>query len=210
VKGSRRSRGGRLGLAAAALAGGLAVAGLPRLLPPRVVALRMWLFARINGDDSLTIPGERVDASRFKQVYSHPAADGRSRGAALSDLFWYWLAPGPEIHQEHLEPGPRYDEVAATTRRILSLPAAEVDDLVTRHTAEACAAIDGTRTVRLRDLMMPIWAGVFAEIVFGERCAAATLDLVVANANDVVTALKCCGLRKARSSTPPWCRCRRP
>ena len=68
-------------------------------------------------------PGRTRRRGHFEGVYAHPAADGRSRGAALSDLFWYWLSPGPEMHQEHLEPGERYDEVARATRRILAMPA---------------------------------------------------------------------------------------
>src|SRR5215831_7688614 len=82
----------------------LFVISLPYWIPAAVIALRMRIFTRVNGEEGLAIPGELVDASLFKQVYSHSAADGRSRGAALSDLFWYWLSPGPEIHQEHLEP----------------------------------------------------------------------------------------------------------
>ena len=75
------------------------------------------------------MPGDLVDASQFLEVYSHPAAAGRSRGAALSDLFWYWLSPGAEVHQEHLERGPRYDEVARCTRRILRCRAAAAERL---------------------------------------------------------------------------------
>ena len=81
-------------------------------LPQAVVALRMRVFTWVNGDEGIPIPGPLVDADHFVEVYSHPAANGRSRGAALSDLFWYWLAPGPHVHQEHLEAGERYDEVA--------------------------------------------------------------------------------------------------
>jgi hypothetical protein len=172
-----------------------APAGLARWLPERVVALRMSIFARINGDEGVPIPGPLVDATRFKQVYGHPAANGRSAGAALSDLFWYWLAPGPEVHQEHLEPGERYEEVAATTRHILSIPAARVQEMAIRYTAETVDEIAAPRRVRLRDLMMPIWAGFFSEVVFGRPCPASTRDLIVANADDVITALKGCGLR---------------
>jgi hypothetical protein len=202
MAGPRPRRAGRLAAAARlapgalALTAAVAVARAPRWLPRRVVALRMWLFARINGDEAVTIPGPQVDASRFTAVYGHPAADGRSRGAALSDLFWYWLSPGPEVHQEHLEPGPRYDEVARTTRRILAIPPARVEQLATRYTAEALAHLPaGVSRVRLRDLAMPIWAGFFTEVVFGRPCPPATRALVVANADDVVTALKCCRLR---------------
>ena len=85
---------------ALALTVALAVlASLPYWLPRSVVALRVWLFARVNGTEGIAIPGDLVDDSRFLEIYSHPAASGRSRGAALSDLFWYWLSPGPEVHQ---------------------------------------------------------------------------------------------------------------
>ena len=114
-----------LSLAAAVLV----AASLPRWLPAAVIALRMRIFARVNGEEAIALPGASADAARFKRVYAHPAANGRSRGAALSDLFWYWLSPGPEIHQEHLEPGERYDEVAATTRRILALPRRAAEEL---------------------------------------------------------------------------------
>lgn len=177
--------------------GALLVASLPYWLPAAVVALRMRLFTRINGEEGITVPGELVDATRFKQVYSHPAADGRSRGAALSDLFWYWLSPGPEIHQEHIEPGARYEEVARATRRILALPHRAAEELTQRCLTRAVQEWDirRARLVRLRDLMMPVWAEFYYELVFGEPCPPAARALIVDNANDVVTALKCCGLR---------------
>lgn len=173
------------------------VASLPRWLPGVVVALRIRIFARINGENAIEVPGELVDVSRFRQVYEHPAANGRSRGAVLSDLFWYWLAPGPHVHQEHLEPGERYTEVARTTRRILAAGHGSAGTLATDCTARVLAEL-GSRPVhrvRLRDLMMPIWAEFYYEFVFGERCPAPARTLIVDNADDVVTALKCCGLR---------------
>ena len=72
-------------LLAAALA---AVASLPYWLPGMVVALRVRIFAWVNGQEGITAPGREVPAEEFKTVYGHPAANGRSRGAALSDLFW--------------------------------------------------------------------------------------------------------------------------
>jgi hypothetical protein len=51
------------------------------------------------------------------------------------------------------------------------------------------------RLVRLRDMMMPVWADFYHELVFQEECPAAARRLIVAHAHDVVTALKCCGLR---------------
>jgi len=179
------------------IAGGLFVASLPYWLPSAVTGLRMRIFTRVNGEEGIAIPGEVVDASLFKQVYSHPAANGRSRGAALSDLFWYWLSPGPEMHQEHLEPGEKYEEIAQTTRRILARPKREAEELAVRCTTRVIDSL-GLRSVnmiRLRDLMMPIWADFYYELVFGEPCPPPTRDLIVGNANDVVTALKGCSLR---------------
>jgi hypothetical protein len=115
----------------------------------------------------------------------------------LSDLFWYWLSPGAELHQEHLEPGPAYDEVAHATRRILAVPTSTATGLTARCAGRVLDDLDGRRiqAVRLRDLMMAIWAEVYYEIVFAEPCPRAARDLIVGNANDVVTALKCTGPR---------------
>ncbi|WP_372506042.1 hypothetical protein [Actinomadura madurae] len=89
-----------LAISAAVLA---LLASLPWWLPGRIVALRGWVFARVNGDEGIAVPGDMIGVEHFRDVYSHPAAGGRSRGAALSDLFWYWLSPGAHVHQEHLE-----------------------------------------------------------------------------------------------------------
>ncbi len=178
-------------------AGALLAMSLPYWLPPAIVRLRMRIFTRVNGEEGIPIPGPLVDASRFKQVYSHSAANGRSRGAALSDLFWYWLSPGPEVHQEHLEPGKRYEEVARSTRRILALSKTEAEDLASRCVTRVLDQQDfrSANLVRLRDVMMPVWAEFYYELVFGETCPRNARDLIVGNANDVVTALKCRGLR---------------
>ncbi|MFD0887778.1 cytochrome P450, partial [Streptosporangium algeriense] len=169
------------------------VISLPWWLPARVVALRVRVLTRINGEESIPVPGDLVGVDRFKEVYSHPAASGRSRGAALSDLFWYWLAPGPEMHQEHLEAGERYDAVALATRRVLAVPRTRVEELTRRCVNRALR--DRRGMVRLRDLVMPVWAEFSYELVFGEPCPPQARDLIVGNADDVVTSLKCCGLR---------------
>lgn len=179
------------------VAGSALVASLPYWLPQAIVRLRMRIFTRINGEEGIPIPGPLIDASHLKQIYSHPAADGRSRGAALSDLFWYWLSPGPEIHQEHIEAGDRYDEVARSTRTILAVPRGRAEALTKLSVNRVMKHLHVGRLtlVRLRDLMMPVWADFYYQLVFGEACPAAARRLIVDNANDVVTALKCCGLR---------------
>jgi hypothetical protein len=180
-----------------ALAGVALVASLPHWLPRVVVSVRMRIFTRINGAGGLLLPGAGVDAEGFRRIYGHPAVRGRSNGAALSDLFWYWLSPGAELHQEHLEAGPLYDEVARATRRILSMAPGDVEGLAARCAAGVLDELPDRAVVpvRLRDLMMPIWAAFHYELVFARPCPAEARSLIVANADDVVTALKCCGLR---------------
>ncbi|CAM3464369.1 cytochrome P450 [Kibdelosporangium persicum] len=164
---------------------------LPFWLPAMVVRLRLRIFAHVNGKE-----GIQVEVARFRALYENPAATGRSRGAVLSDLFWYWLAPGPQVHQEHLEAGERYTEVARTTRRILAGAHLNAPRIAAECTERVLGAFSGPVTeVRLRDVMMPIWADFYYEVVFGERCPSDARELIVGNADDVVTALKCCGLR---------------
>ncbi|MEU8707515.1 cytochrome P450 [Streptomyces sp. NPDC048565] len=169
-------------------------------LPRGVVALRVRLFEKVNGDRVVTLPSTAHGPEVFERVYAHPAADGRSEGAGLSDLFWYWLAPGPEVHQEHLEPGERYEDVAATTRRMVAGSSAALTAAAGRAVAGALDAVPDTRVslVRLRDLVMPAWAAFTYELVFQEPCPPHARDLITAHAGDVITALKCTGLRHPR------------
>ncbi|MFJ6675060.1 cytochrome P450 [Actinosynnema sp. NPDC091369] len=174
-----------------------AVLTAPRWLPARVVALRRRVFEKVNGDRAITFPNADVGPDRFEEVYGHPAANGRSRGAGLSDLFWYWLSPGPEVHQEHLEAGPRYDDVARTTRALLSGPGHVLSEAAARCTGRVLDEVvtKPVTLVRLRDLMMPVWAEYFHELVFGEPCPPGARDLIVGHADDVVRSLKCVSLR---------------
>ncbi|MFI6932742.1 cytochrome P450 [Streptomyces sp. NPDC050287] len=186
--------------AAALAAGGALLLSSPAWLPGRVVALRMRIFARVNGPEGMRFPNAVFGPDRFQEIYGHAAAGGRSKGAALSDLFWYWLAPGADVHQEHLEAGARYDEVARRTLAILSGPSAELYAAAARTTRRVLetAHTGRVRSVRLRDLMMPVWAEFFYELVFQEPCPAEARRLIVANAEDVVNALKCTRLRRMR------------
>ena len=170
------------------------------MIAARVVALRERIFAWVNGEEGIPVPSDRFDAAAFRELYASPAAHGRSKGAGLSDLFWYWLAPGPQVHQEHLENGPRYDQAARTSRQVLAVPKPKVEELSRRCAAGVLDQLPRKEIteVRLRDLMMPIWAEVYYELVFHEPCPRPARDLIVANANDVVTSLKCTGLRHMR------------
>ncbi|WP_018636775.1 cytochrome P450 [Parafrankia elaeagni] len=169
-------------------------------LPALLVRAREWMFTRMNGGEGVPVPGPLVGPEHFHRVYADPAANGRSQGAGLSDLFWYWLAPGPQMHQEHLEPGGRYRAVARVTRQVLAVPQQRSYELARDAAARRLDAlpVDRLSLVRLRDLMMPVWAEVYYELVFAEPCPPQVRDLIVANADDVVTALKCCSLRHMR------------
>jgi hypothetical protein len=175
----------------------IVVLSLPWWLPNRVIRCREAIFTWINGIEGIPVPGPLIGAEHFERLYSNPAADGRSRGAGLSDLFWYWLAPGPQMHQEHLEPGERYRAVARVTRQVLALPLAESAELAARCARRVLDELPDRELtpVRLRDLMMPIWAQVYYELVFAEPCPPAARRLISDNADDVVTALKGCSLR---------------
>ncbi|MBZ6087766.1 cytochrome P450 [Streptomyces olivaceus] len=169
-------------------------------LPRGVVALRVRIFEKVNGDHTVTLPNATHGPEVFERVYAHPAVDGRSAGAGLSDLFWYWLAPGPEVHQEHLEPGERYEDVAAATRRMLVGGSADLAEAATRAFARVLDTVPDTRVslVRLRDLVMPAWAEFCYELVFKEPCPPRVRDLITGHAEDVISALKCTGLRHPR------------
>jgi len=101
------------------------------------------------------------------------------------------------VHQEHIEAGARYDEVARATRQFLAIPNRIAEELTTRCAGRVFdeMRVRAAKLVRLRDVMMPIWAEFYYELIFGESCPPEARKLIVANANDVVTALKCCGLR---------------
>jgi hypothetical protein len=169
----------------------------PYWLPKALIALRVKAFAKVNGPEGVVVPNAEVGPDRFAELYAHPAANGRSKGAGLSDLFWYWLSPGPEVHQEHLEPGPRYDAVAGTTAAILAGTSAELSAAAARCAAKVLdETVPGEVTlVRLRDLMMPVWAEFFYGLVFREPCPPAARRLIVANAEDVINSLKNTRLR---------------
>lgn len=169
---------------------------LPYWLPPLVVRLRMMIFTRINGEQTLELPNETMGPGEFREVYQHPGSRGRSRGARLSDLFWYWLSPGPQWHLEHLEDGPEYEQLAGLTRRILARPRSYVEALV--HTCAIATPelqCSSYRITRLRDMVMPFWARFFFELLFDERCDDATASIVESHSRDVANALKCCGVR---------------
>ncbi|TVZ40934.1 cytochrome P450 [Alteromonadaceae bacterium 2753L.S.0a.02] len=172
---------------------------LPYWLPALIVKIRMAVFTRVNGQAAIQLPNGQFDTEDFRKLYAHPAMGGRSEGAALSDLFWYWLSPGPEMHPEHLELSERYKDLSRITRKILALPKAEIETMIDayQHDPLALAMKDNQQWayLRLRDAFMPLWADFFYRLVFKEECSPQVRTLIVNHASDVVNALKCCKLR---------------
>lgn len=176
---------------------------LPYWLPPQIIRLRMAIFTRINGEQAIQIPNDAFSAEDFRKIYAHPSMKGRSKGAALSDLFWYWLSPGPEMHPEHLEQGQRYQSLAHLTREILAMSKADIETIIDQYDVDPLELSLHTHKnkhktwsyIRLRDTFMPLWADFFYQVVFHQPCSETSRALIVNHANDVVSALKCCKLR---------------
>jgi len=170
---------------------------LPYWLPSLVIRLRMSIFTKVNGDEGIQIPGKQIDASKFKKIYANKSVKGRSKGANLSNLFWYWLSPGPEMHQEHIEEWDNYKEIASVTKNILSISNEKVEEVWSKYESKIFSqtAIHSWKMIRLRDFIMPICAGFFYELVFEETCADKDKKIILKHSNNVVSALKCCALR---------------
>ncbi len=175
----------------------LLVISLPYWLPSLVIRLRMSIFTKVNGDEGIQIPGKQVDASQFKKIYTNKSVKGRSKGANLSNLFWYWLSPGPEMHQEHIEEWDNYKELSSVTKNILSISNEKIEELWFKHERIIFSQrnIHSWKMVRLRDFIMPICASFFYELVFGEMCSNKDKKIILKHSNNVVSALKCCALR---------------
>jgi hypothetical protein len=90
--------------------------------------------------------------------------------------------------------------VARATRRILAAGRKGAEERLARCLHAVLDELDhrddrAVRLVRLRDLMVPVFAAFYYEVVFAEPCPAADRRLIEAHADDVVGALKCCRLR---------------
>jgi hypothetical protein len=101
------------------------------------------------------------------------------------------------MHQEHLENGERYEQIAEMTREVLAAPHNKIESLTEKCLGDVLAekVTQPWQLIRLRDLFMPVWAEFYYELVFGEQCPAYARQLIVDNASDVVNALKGCSLR---------------
>lgn len=184
-------RGRRAAGLPAAVAAALCLVGV-RWLWIRSATTRVRSFRRISAEPLVMIPGESVGADEFKTLYRHPAAQQRRTGASLSGLHFYWLAPSARIHQENLENGPEYTRIASATRHILAVPPASARQAAGRLTGEALDRLPAHQAVavRVRDLMTPVWAEFFYELVFREPCPAAVRALITANSDNLLGTIK--------------------
>lgn len=173
------------------------VGSLPVWLPGRVTALRNWLFSRIDGAACVTLPNAKIDADEAMAIYRHAHAGGKAAGSYLSDLFWYWLTPGPHLHQENMEPGVRYDLSKRTTRKLLALKPNLLFNLAGKHLDHHVARFPGRGwdQVSLTRWFMPMFAGFYYELVFGHEGTADELAILTAHADNFLGALKCNELR---------------
>lgn len=170
------------------------------LLPKIFIALRFFIFTHINRGKSIQIPTRIWKTKYFKKLYMHPSVRGKSHGAELSDLFWYFLSPGAHMHQEHLEEGARYEKLAAYSKSKLNLSKQRTEALLKKCTLHMrwLDKNETMRVIRVRDVCMPIFAKFFYELIFEEPCPKLANRLIVAYANDVIAAMKCCKLRNMK------------
>ena len=174
------------------------ILSLPCWLPRVLIKLRTLIFVWANGKRGVHMPSTKFTADDYKQAYAHPAASGRSEGAPLSDLFWYWLSPGAEIHQEHLENGPRYKALSSFTFSLLArLPKNDLLRKLDIELPRFPLLIRGKswQVKRLYKTLMNVWADFFYQLVFQEKCPSVARALIVEHAYDVISSLRCRSLR---------------
>ena len=190
----------------------LTLCSLPYWLPSRVVRLRERLFVLINGEGgAVEVPSPHLGAAATRSLYSSPHAKLRSNHGnklGLSDLFWYLLMPGADLHQEHTESGSGlHTQVSAATAALLAIPTAELEAVAASAVAQRFADWDGDaiaghhqwQIVRLREWLFPLVTTFWFEVCFGrggdskydQRC----ISTLCASGSDVIDALKALKLR---------------
>jgi hypothetical protein len=176
-----------------------------------LVRHRMQLLTTINegvdSGDGLQVPNANINCHGFRALYNSKASRGRSEGAGLSDLFWYFLSPGPELHPEQLEDGPKYDQVNLVQKRILSLERTDWESMLTKYAERHSEAVSGLKVVRLRDWYMELFAAFLHEMIFGDEASPEVLAMILRHATNVIETLKWCELRDmpARLKVVQYC-----
>jgi len=165
-----------------------------------VVQHRMKLLTSINDgkDDSgegLQVPNAEINSKGFRALYKSRAARGRSEGAGLSDLFWYFLSPGPEIHPEQVEDGYKYDQLNLISQRVLTVERNVLDGMLSKYAQRRIDSVSGLQVVRLRDWYMELFAGFLHEMIFGDEPCEEVTSMIVAHAQNVIQTLHWVTLR---------------
>lgn len=176
------------------------VLSLPYWLPGLFIKIRVFVFTRINGAKGIHLP-EASAHHHFKACYEHQKLRGKSQGAELSDLFWYWLSPGASIHLEHLEDGERYDKLLAFTKEKLSLSRSSIEAMLTAEFKQLQGSSLGKpyQIIRFRDIMIPFWASFYYQLIFKEPCPPMAKAFIANHASNVVNAMKCYRLRNMKT-----------
>jgi hypothetical protein len=161
----------------------------------------------VDSGEGLQVPNAEINEHGFRALYRSRASRGRSEGAGLSDLFWYFLSPGPEIHPEQVEDGPKYDQINLVTQRILSIERSSLEAMLAKHAARHVASVSGLKVVRLRDWYMQLFAAFLHEMIFGDEASPDVLAMIVRHATNIIETLKWCELRDmdARMRVVDYC-----
>eukprot|EP00998_Keelungia_sp_KM082_P012026 NODE_833_length_1615_cov_68.784946_g823_i0.p1 GENE.NODE_833_length_1615_cov_68.784946_g823_i0~~NODE_833_length_1615_cov_68.784946_g823_i0.p1 ORF type:complete len:497 (+),score=91.74 NODE_833_length_1615_cov_68.784946_g823_i0:56-1546(+) len=168
-------------------------------LPPMVVRIRMWLFTSLNDGQGVQFPNEQVNGRLFKQLYSSKNCDLRSN-CGLSDFFFYHLSPGPELHQEQVEPGPQYDMFSLATKKLLAASNKELAQLAQKYGEDLLQAknVRPFTVTRLKDFWFPMFAKFYYEMIFKEEPPEELVPLLIGSGMDVLASLKCVKLRNMK------------
>jgi len=165
-----------------------------RWLPTTLVNLRNGVFTRVNGEETIPVPQDGFTLKNVVSLYDNPNSRGRARGARLSNLFWYWQSPGAEVHQENLEDGPVYGAVRWSTAERLARHQEALPSRIEAH-LDALPPPPSSGELRLTSWFIDAFTGLLYETVFEEPPSPAIENLVRANAEDFLRALKGLKLR---------------
>lgn len=171
---------------------------LPLWIPRLFIALRFRIFAKVNGKNTLLLPNQGFSNTDFLTLYRNQAATGKSKGAALSDLFWFWMAPFAKIHLENMEISPRYHELVVINQRLLNKYSRKelTKKLLIQLASFELLAKDTRAQTRVIYLsIMKFWARFYYELIFDETCDNHIEKLIVKQTDNLISALKCYRLR---------------
>jgi len=131
-------------------------------------AQRMRLLCG-SDEPTVMLPSGSLRGPVVEWLLAHKSTQSRG-GTVLRDVINHFHAP-VECHQESLEAGDLYDQLAPATRRALNAPKAWIHQIF----ADAVREVEPTgarsfRSVRLWSVLAPVVARVLHRHLFSERC----------------------------------------